>query len=1191
VLRRVYSLAAFLAGVIAMAATGSGHAQPVDYLADLQHRFSSAVMGWGVLGVNTCAHQPDRTPLPLQIKDKLYARGLGMHAPGHLVVELDGEYEAFEAEVGVQWQGQNIGSVVFQVFVDGEKRFDSGVMHETDEPKHVRVSLKGAQELAVVVTDAGDGIICDCANWVEARLLRAARPSPVPPAELLDAAIFARVVTCDPNRQDGARASRIEEFRAEDVFLETDLPRRRDGAYDIPANEAGTGCIGLVWMEPRRLRELGIEFAASAPQPQQAHVEYWSGETIWQGQWLPVAGHIEASGTHWILRVSREENPALSTGTRKIRWIIPAAIGLKVRKLWALSPSRLKTAEIMLQLEKPRPGRAQVEVYNGLLSRGSGEFGTHCEWDLAKPLRLRVKHTPRAFLSAADRTLLLLRLPEGGFGISVQDALSGDGVFVRDYGVLASRYPAPVSPSEYRRRLAGRKSVLDIVHERPDQTFAAAMAAVHRPAQDNGPTMLSLACHNAKYIVERAGTVHFSGFSARPSFGLGRAENLRRCLDGGWLPAPVTTVEDGGLIYRQRTFVAPVDEGRPSGAPAWLREGAVCVAEFEAQNPTGQAAQAFIGLNFLADTDTGRPASMVLDGPCAEICDGDRLLAVLDATPAPQLRLQLSGDDGTLALCGALAPGDRARCALFIPSWPTSVSDHLRFRDSLSLFADFERYWRAVLAATMQVEIPDKLLADVIRASQVHCLIAARNEDDGRRIAPWIAANTYGPLESEAHSVIYGMDLMGHHDFSRRALEYFIHRYNPAGFLTTGYTIMGTGWHLWTLADHVRLADDRDWLRAHADEIARVCDWVVRQRRKTMRVDPDGQKLPEYGLMPPGVMADWNAYGYFFFFNAHFCAGLREAAEVLADVGHPRAEDFRRDAREFADEILRAYRWMQGRAPVLPLRDGTWVPSYPSVLYCPGLTAEFFPGADWGRVWANNVEIGAHHLVAAEILDPASREADWIVRYMEDAPFLADGMGEYPAAESESDPFNLGGFAKVQPYYCRIAEVYALRDDVKAFVRAYFNALPSLLNTENLSLWEHFHNMGAWNKTHETGWFLVQTHRMFVLERGQELWLAPFVAQSWMKDGNTTAVDRAPTRFGPVSYRLQSHAARGWIEAHIEPPPRATPSALVLRIRHPQGLPMRSVTVNDATWQDFDAQREIVRLPADRGSLDVRVAY
>lgn len=40
------------------------------------------------------------------------------HAPGEIVVDLNGEYELFEAEVGVQWQGGNVGSVVFQVYLE-----------------------------------------------------------------------------------------------------------------------------------------------------------------------------------------------------------------------------------------------------------------------------------------------------------------------------------------------------------------------------------------------------------------------------------------------------------------------------------------------------------------------------------------------------------------------------------------------------------------------------------------------------------------------------------------------------------------------------------------------------------------------------------------------------------------------------------------------------------------------------------------------------------------------------------------------------------------------------------------------------------------------------------------------------------------------------------------------------------------
>ncbi|MCC6487318.1 MAG: hypothetical protein IT364_07445, partial [Candidatus Hydrogenedentes bacterium] len=180
--------------------------------------------------------------------------------------------------------------------------------------------------------------------------------------------------------------------------------------------------------------------------------------------------------------------------------------------------------------------------------------------------------------------------------------------------------------------------------------------------------------------------------------------------------------------------------------------------------------------------------------------------------------------------------------------------------------------------------------------------------------------------------------------------------------------------------------------------------------------------------------------------------------------------------------------------------------------------------------------------------------------------FLESGWFYYPEEGNQADWFNLGGFAKVQPYYARNAEVYALRDDVKPFIRSYFNAVVSLLNREDLSLWEHFMN-GAFNKTHETGYFLYQSRLMLVMERGNALWLAPFVPTQWLEDGKTVDVQDAPTFFGPAGFTIASHAKQGFIEATIAPPERRKPEEIVIRLRHPEGKRLLSAEVDGA--RDF----------------------
>ncbi len=136
-------------------------------------------------------------------------------------------------------------------------------------------------------------------------------------------------------------------------------------------------------------------------------------------------------------------------------------------------------------------------------------------------------------------------------------------------------------------------------------------------------------------------------------------------------------------------------------------------------------------------------------------------------------------------------------------------------------------------------------------------MLAAGSEENGTRVDPWTSADRYGALESESQPILRGMDMMGQQEFARRGLDFFVARYNEAGFLTTGYTIMGSGWHLWTLAEFVDRSQDLDWFRAVAPEVARMCRWIVRQREKTKRVDARGEKVPNYGLTPPGIIADW----------------------------------------------------------------------------------------------------------------------------------------------------------------------------------------------------------------------------------------------------------------------------------------------------------------------------------------------
>ena len=63
------------------------------------------------------------------------------------------------------------------------------------------------------------------------------------------------------------------------------------------------------------------------------------------------------------------------------------------------------------------------------------------------------------------------------------------------------------------------------------------------------------------------------------------------------------------------------------------------------------------------------------------------------------------------------------------------------------------------------------------------------------------------------------------------------------------------------------------------------------------------------------------------------------------------------------------------------------------------------------------------------------------------------------------------------------------------------------------------------------------------------------------------------------------------IEAVIDPPTLAPPRRIVLRLRHPDEKPIRSVTLDGREHRDFDPKAETISLPPAAGRMMLRVNY
>jgi hypothetical protein len=142
------------------------------YLSDLPPIASTN--GWG-----PAEHDRSNGELPagdgkrITLNGVGYDKGIGAHAASDITYVLNKHFATFQTVVGVDDEVGNNGSVVFQVYADGNKIFDSGVRRGTDAGLPVSLDVTGINQLRLVVTNAGDGNTFDHADWADAKLILA----------------------------------------------------------------------------------------------------------------------------------------------------------------------------------------------------------------------------------------------------------------------------------------------------------------------------------------------------------------------------------------------------------------------------------------------------------------------------------------------------------------------------------------------------------------------------------------------------------------------------------------------------------------------------------------------------------------------------------------------------------------------------------------------------------------------------------------------------------------------------------------------------------------------------------------------------------------------------------------------------------------------------------------------------------
>ncbi len=915
--------------------------------------------------------------------------------------------------------------------------------------------------------------------------------------------------------------------------------------------------------------------------------------------------------------------------TMKLRLVFSAAA--PEIELWeAFSDSTWKSEEMEIEwggsTEPSQNWDGRLEVFNGYaeavapLNPRTTILPGKPGWNSSprgqtSGIRTRVWHTTSTNVNSFDKTVVTVRARQHSFSFDASEVAKGVPVFAPMYGILVHRAKDGLTYSQAYKNWQARatKPLYERVFDVPEQSYTQARADMPPKRQFYFP----VGCEGGRqrFGVEPDGSVFcvndridrprgqdtarrvWGGNRLRYSFGLPAGIPAERWIEDDCLPIIHAQWEQGGIRYTQTAFATRLEAGGLGWPDMQADDTTVLMLRIESENRGGKSAQATLQSALQVDGQS-MPLNLREGLAYAQLSQGEVVRYALDG-PASALLNPV----GKIDYSERLAPGAKRTLIIKIPFITLDQRAELDRLKNLSFDDEFNRvrnFWRQRADQSCQIRTPDKEISSFYRAVVSHLLINCGREVKADRLMARVGGFSYGVYGNESCMMITDLDRRGLHQEAERCLETFLHYqgtsplpgeylsqeavFNGAGGWESGGYNQHHGWILWAMAEHYWHTGDRTWLQRNAPKLIKACRWIIRERARSQAFPADSLRGIERGLLPHGSLEDIADWRCWLSNNVFSWWGLDALAKALADINHPEAKELLAEAEAYRADMLAAFKEAMIRSPLVRLRDGSSIPAIPSEVHRRGRT--------FG--WITTTLEGPIYLIRTGAIAPNDPLALCIMQDYEDNLYLSEQFGYSPKYIPEHW-FSRGGFSQ-QPNLLCSPIPYLMRDEIKHYLRSYFNAFAVGFYQHTKMLTEHpLPDLGDWRGDHykssdesnSTYWLRL----MFIAEHQGRLFLGQAIPRMWLADGNAPAIERAATHFGPMSLRFESHAAQGSITAILDPPVRRVPEQTWLRFRHPQGATIKRVTIDGKSWDKFDAQKEWIELPILKVRTSITAYY
>ena len=818
--------------------------------------------------------------------------------------------------------------------------------------------------------------------------------------------------------------------------------------------------------------------------------------------------------------------------------------------------------------------------------------------DTARRLRADPGYRP-------DGRRLLVRMDrEGtrGFAVTVDQLLQNRAFWVPALDVYLAVGDSPPAWAEHQKQLAAWKGkrILDAVRQEPEATYELyktrwediGSPAYKHPSQPAPGHIVGVTWDSAvpKFGIDRGAGVwndYGNPDRFRLSFGFGdlgpelvKTWKGQRLADG--LPVLTTVFEKEGVRYEVEEFAYPLH-----GPPAERRGDIpmVLLARLKATDLAKEARTVSFTMTHRREYPADREPAVAArqDGGTLmleETGAGHTLLSVrgegLQVRP-PRVEVKRTKADDpkspheattTLEVALDMPAGGSRELVVKLPSpvVPTADRPALLGLDYAACREATLKFWSAYGTRGARFRVPEREVNELYEANLWHALrLPRRHGGRGSDITidlpysnfAYAQTGTPWPINQAVYVDYMLYDLRGYHDLAAEELLVMFRKNQEPSGRVGGYanwTVYTPGM-VYAVAQHYLLSQDRSSLEALLPCTLKAADWCLAETRRTSQ-DPG----PAAGLAR-GPLNDLTGDGVWAFSQAYIYAALDLLGQALDRAGHPRAGEFRDAARTFRASVRQAFAKASARSPLVQVRDHTWMPYVP----CEATTDHRLV-EQW---YPTEVDSGALHLARLKVLAPEDPLTEYLLQDHEDNLYL-----------------NGWGMAN-EPVYNQQATAYLLRDEPKAVIRAFYSMMACAFSHSVYEPVEHRWTWGQYFGPPSTDGAWAELYRRMLVEELDDggLLLLAATPRKWLANGKAIEIERAPTWYGPLSARVESRVDAGMICAEVSLAGPDRPRAILVRLRHPEARPMRSVRVNGAEWTAFDTRKEWVRIDNPRETL------